>query len=60
MLHGQCIILVSLGVSVLTALKKYKECHLERKKNKYTNINWGITVLAAALKKGLGNNTAIK
>lgn len=53
MLHGQYIILVRLGVSVLTALKKYKVRHLERKNSKYTNINWGITVLAVALRKGL-------
>lgn len=37
MLHGQYIILLSLSVSVLTALKKYKGCHLERKNSKYTN-----------------------
>lgn len=57
MLNGQYIILVSLGASVLTALKKYKVCHLERKNSKYTNINWGITVLAAVLKKGWRGTT---
>lgn len=39
-------------------IEKYKVHHLERKNSKYTNINWGITVLAAALKIGL-SNTAI-
>lgn len=43
--------LVSLGVSVLTALKKYKVHHFKRENSKYKN--WGITVLAAALRKGL-------
>lgn len=52
MLNGQYIILLSLSVSVLTALKKYKGCHLERKNRKYIN-KLEIIVLAAALKKGL-------
>lgn len=53
-LHKQDIIIVSLNVCILTALNKYKAVlHLERKNSKGTNINWGITALAAALKRGL-------
>lgn len=49
----QDIILVSLDVCILTVSNKYKVLHLERKNSKYTNTNWGISVLVAALKRGL-------
>ena len=52
-LHEQDIILVSLDACILTASNKYKVLHLERKNSKCRNINWGITALAAALKRGL-------
>lgn len=51
------VTLVSLDVCILTVSNKYKVLYLERKNSKCTNMDWGITVLAAALKRGLEATT---